>query len=239
MNFMKRGDYYGVFCMQYWLDKVKETRKILEASSVELDARNADDSKKDFGDADSPNDNKEGKERKKAQKEECKQKEQEEKERLEREKEETRRRKLEERARIERKEEEATRIKEEEQKLAKRRKEEDRRRSDKRHRERREDDGEELKKHEERRERKYEDEIESDDDRRNIGKALRSMKRERIGSMKMTVTVIIQNAKIDMFKGTMRLDVDKWGRVEVVALANFIVKEDYNLFFRGIRVGQC
>eukprot|EP01018_Ginkgo_biloba_P036909 Gb_03098 [translate_table: standard] len=62
-----------------------------------------------------------------------------------------------------------------------------------------------------------------------LGKSLRSMKRGRIGSMKMMITMIIQNAKIDMFKGTMHLAVDKWGRVEVVAPVNFIVKEDYNL----------
>ncbi|KAJ8768747.1 hypothetical protein K2173_023651 [Erythroxylum novogranatense] len=43
-------------------------------------------------------------------------------------------------------------------------------------------------------------------------------------------TVIICNAKIDMFKGSMRLVVDKWGCIEVAELANFIVKESNNLF---------
>ncbi|XP_010233515.1 uncharacterized protein At4g28440 [Brachypodium distachyon] len=42
-------------------------------------------------------------------------------------------------------------------------------------------------------------------------------------------TVILRNAKIDMFKGTtMRLAVDKWGLVEVTEPANFNVKEDNN-----------
>ncbi|PRQ49918.1 putative nucleic acid-binding protein [Rosa chinensis] len=42
-------------------------------------------------------------------------------------------------------------------------------------------------------------------------------------------TVILRNAKIDMFKGTMRLAVDKWGRVEVTEPASFEVKEANNL----------
>ncbi|KAK6916364.1 Cwf19-like, C-terminal domain-1 [Dillenia turbinata] len=41
--------------------------------------------------------------------------------------------------------------------------------------------------------------------------------------------VILRNAKIDMFKGTMRLAVDKWGRVEVTKSATFAIKEDNNL----------
>ncbi|PPS01294.1 hypothetical protein GOBAR_AA19352 [Gossypium barbadense] len=47
--------------------------------------------------------------------------------------------------------------------------------------------------------------------------------------MKPGNTVILRNAKIDMFKGSMRLAVDKWGRIEVTEPANFIVKEDNNL----------
>lgn len=47
--------------------------------------------------------------------------------------------------------------------------------------------------------------------------------------MKPGATVILRNAKIDMFKGTMRLAVDKWGLVEVTEPANFEVKEDNNL----------
>ena len=47
--------------------------------------------------------------------------------------------------------------------------------------------------------------------------------------MKEGSTVILRNAKIDMFKGSMRLAVDKWGRVEVTEPASFTVKEDNNL----------
>lgn len=47
--------------------------------------------------------------------------------------------------------------------------------------------------------------------------------------MKPGTTVILRNAKIDMFKGSMRLAVDKWGRVEVTEPAEFVVKEDNNL----------
>lgn len=47
--------------------------------------------------------------------------------------------------------------------------------------------------------------------------------------MKPDTTIILRNAKIDMFKGSMRLAVDKWGRVEVTDAADFTVKEDSNL----------
>ena len=47
--------------------------------------------------------------------------------------------------------------------------------------------------------------------------------------MKEGSTVVLRNAKIDMFKGSMRLAVDKWGRVEVTEPASFSVKEDNNL----------
>lgn len=48
--------------------------------------------------------------------------------------------------------------------------------------------------------------------------------------MKPDTTIILRNAKIDMFKGSMRLAVDKWGRVEVAAEpANFVVNEENNL----------
>ncbi|KAF5478629.1 hypothetical protein F2P56_005172 [Juglans regia] len=52
---------------------------------------------------------------------------------------------------------------------------------------------------------------------------------EQVDLMQPGATVIIRNAKIDMFKGSMRLAVDKWGRVEVTEPANFTVKEDNNL----------
>ncbi|KAL6328682.1 hypothetical protein AAG906_003367 [Vitis piasezkii] len=47
--------------------------------------------------------------------------------------------------------------------------------------------------------------------------------------IKPGATVILHKAKIDMFKGSMRLAVDKWGRVEVTKDANFVVKEQNNL----------
>ena len=47
--------------------------------------------------------------------------------------------------------------------------------------------------------------------------------------MKEGATIILRNAKIDMFKGSMRLAVDKWGRVEGTEDATFAVKEESNL----------
>ncbi|EPS71301.1 hypothetical protein M569_03460, partial [Genlisea aurea] len=58
----------------------------------------------------------------------------------------------------------------------------------------------------------------------------------QVDMMKPGSTVVLRNAKIDMFKGCMRLAVDKWGRIEVkeraaaaAAAATFVVKEDNNL----------
>lgn len=50
-----------------------------------------------------------------------------------------------------------------------------------------------------------------------------------VDMMKPDATVILRNAKIDMFKGSMRLAVDKWGRVEVTEPADFGVNEENNL----------
>jgi len=47
--------------------------------------------------------------------------------------------------------------------------------------------------------------------------------------MKPGATVNLRNAKIDMFKGSMRLAVDKWGRIEATEPADITVKEDNNL----------
>lgn len=47
--------------------------------------------------------------------------------------------------------------------------------------------------------------------------------------MKSGATIILRNAKIDMFKGTMRLTVDKWGRIEVAEPASFTVRKENNL----------
>ncbi|KAF8010984.1 hypothetical protein BT93_J1578 [Corymbia citriodora subsp. variegata] len=54
---------------------------------------------------------------------------------------------------------------------------------------------------------------------------------EQVDLLKPNTIVILRNAKIDMFKGSMRLAVDKWGRIEVTETepADFAVKEDNNL----------
>ncbi|XP_011009541.1 PREDICTED: uncharacterized protein At4g28440-like [Populus euphratica] len=52
---------------------------------------------------------------------------------------------------------------------------------------------------------------------------------DQVDLMQEGTTVILRNAKIDMFKGSMRLAVDKWGRVEGTEPADFTVKEDNNL----------
>lgn len=51
-----------------------------------------------------------------------------------------------------------------------------------------------------------------------------------VEKMQAGATVTLRNAKIDMFKGSMRLAVDRWGLVEVAEdPADFTVKEDNNL----------
>ncbi|KAK9707398.1 hypothetical protein RND81_07G195100 [Saponaria officinalis] len=52
---------------------------------------------------------------------------------------------------------------------------------------------------------------------------------DQVDKMKAGSTVTLRNAKIDMFKGSMRLAVDKWGRIEESDAADFSVKEDNNL----------
>ncbi|KAH7445944.1 hypothetical protein KP509_01G030000 [Ceratopteris richardii] len=52
---------------------------------------------------------------------------------------------------------------------------------------------------------------------------------EQVDVMKPDTTVILRNARIDMFKSCMRLAVDKWGRIEVTEPATFTIKEDNNL----------
>ncbi|CAL5411280.1 unnamed protein product [Camellia sinensis] len=61
------------------------------------------------------------------------------------------------------------------------------------------------------------------------GTILFTARNEQVDLMKDGATVILRNAKIDMFKGSMRLAVDKWGRIEVTEPAQFVVKEDNNL----------
>ncbi|KAM1041707.1 hypothetical protein ACFX13_031602 [Malus domestica] len=61
------------------------------------------------------------------------------------------------------------------------------------------------------------------------GTILFTARNDQVDLMKPGATVIVRNARIDMFKGSMRLAVDKWGRIEVTEPANFVVKEDNNL----------
>lgn len=42
-------------------------------------------------------------------------------------------------------------------------------------------------------------------------------------------TIVVTNAKVDMFKGSMRLAVDRFGRVEITEAASFSVPEDINM----------
>ncbi|KAH0463525.1 hypothetical protein IEQ34_008107 [Dendrobium chrysotoxum] len=46
--------------------------------------------------------------------------------------------------------------------------------------------------------------------------------------MKVYAIVILSNANIDMFKGSIRLVVDKWGYIEVIEPVSFLVKDDKN-----------
>lgn len=53
---------------------------------------------------------------------------------------------------------------------------------------------------------------------------------EQIDLVQPGKTVIVRNAKIDMFKGFMRLAVDKWGKLEASPeIANFEVNQENNL----------
>lgn len=63
----------------------------------------------------------------------------------------------------------------------------------------------------------------------DTGTIVFTARNEQVEMMQPGATVILRNAKIDMFKGSMRLAVDKWGRVEVSEPASFTVKEDNNL----------
>ncbi|XP_022720454.1 uncharacterized protein At4g28440-like [Durio zibethinus] len=61
------------------------------------------------------------------------------------------------------------------------------------------------------------------------GTVLFTARNDQVDLLKPGATVILRNAKIDMFKASMRLAVDKWGRIEVTDPSNFVVKEDNNL----------
>ncbi|KAK8699369.1 hypothetical protein V6N13_115457 [Hibiscus sabdariffa] len=61
------------------------------------------------------------------------------------------------------------------------------------------------------------------------GMIIFTARNDQVDLMKEGATVTFRNAKIDMFKGSMRLAVDKWGRIEAAEPASFSVKEDNNL----------
>ncbi|XP_062233863.1 uncharacterized protein At4g28440-like [Phragmites australis] len=63
----------------------------------------------------------------------------------------------------------------------------------------------------------------------HTGTVLVTARNQQVDLVEPGTTVIFRNAKIDMFKGTMRLAVDKWGRIEVTEDADFQVKEDNNM----------
>ncbi|KAM7503971.1 hypothetical protein LguiB_002875 [Lonicera macranthoides] len=61
------------------------------------------------------------------------------------------------------------------------------------------------------------------------GTILFTARNDQVDLMKPGASVIIRNAKIDMFKDCTRLAVDKWGRIEITEPVTFEVKEDNNL----------
>ncbi|KAL0545819.1 hypothetical protein IC582_015715 [Cucumis melo] len=61
------------------------------------------------------------------------------------------------------------------------------------------------------------------------GTILFTARNDQVDQLKPGTTIILRNAKIDMFKGSMRLAVDKWGRIEIADPEDFVVKEDNNL----------
>mmetsp|Transcript_25632 Transcript_25632/g.40980 ORF Transcript_25632/g.40980 Transcript_25632/m.40980 type:complete len:131 (-) Transcript_25632:850-1242(-) len=67
----------------------------------------------------------------------------------------------------------------------------------------------------------------------NVGDAsgtiMFTARNKQVDLMKVENTVTIRNGKIDMFKGTMRLAVDKWGLIQEAGAADWEVKVDNNL----------
>ncbi len=51
---------------------------------------------------------------------------------------------------------------------------------------------------------------------------------DQVDLMKEGSSVVLNNAKIDLFKGSMRLAVDRWGKIEPTEPVSFTVKEDNN-----------
>ncbi|XP_010475010.1 PREDICTED: uncharacterized protein At4g28440-like [Camelina sativa] len=63
----------------------------------------------------------------------------------------------------------------------------------------------------------------------DTGCILFTARNDQVDLMKTGATVILRNAKIDMFKDTMRMAVDKWGRIEVTDHVPFAVNLNNNL----------
>lgn len=65
--------------------------------------------------------------------------------------------------------------------------------------------------------------------RDETGVIIVTARNDQIDLMKEGSTIILRNAKIDMIEGSMRLTVNRWGRIEVTEPTTFSVKKDNNL----------
>ncbi|KAG7591029.1 Nucleic acid-binding OB-fold [Arabidopsis thaliana x Arabidopsis arenosa] len=63
----------------------------------------------------------------------------------------------------------------------------------------------------------------------DTGCILFTARNDQVDLMKTGATVILRNAKIDLFKDTMRMVVDRWGRIEVTDPVSFEVNRGNNL----------
>ncbi|EOA38651.1 hypothetical protein CARUB_v10010570mg [Capsella rubella] len=63
----------------------------------------------------------------------------------------------------------------------------------------------------------------------DTGCILFTARNDQVDLMKTGATVILRNARIDLFKDTMRMGVDKWGLIEVTNPAPFEVNRGNNL----------
>ncbi|AAD10687.1 putative nucleic acid-binding protein [Arabidopsis thaliana] len=63
----------------------------------------------------------------------------------------------------------------------------------------------------------------------DTGCILFTARNDQVDLMKTGATVILRNAKIDLFKDTMRMAVDRWGRIEITGPVSFEVNRANNL----------
>ncbi|EFN55730.1 hypothetical protein CHLNCDRAFT_17642, partial [Chlorella variabilis] len=61
------------------------------------------------------------------------------------------------------------------------------------------------------------------------GTILLTARNEQVELMKPGSYVTLRNAKIDMFRGSMRLAVNQWGKMEAASGHSFTPKADFNL----------